>query len=358
MPDRVVLVADQQHADAAIQLGQHHLHGEVLGGEALDVGGPLRLGAAALQQLEHRGVDAGKRVLLVVEAIQPKGEAGEVEDDAGRVGGENRLHEADAGAFFQGRDDNGHRVEGSRLELGDQRFERRGAGPLEGSAIEQDRHVRVRRGGQLVEHAVRGVPEAEAVEGFGGRTARFERGASPTLDPSPRGGGRRLRQSCEGRQQRIGVFRAAGGEQAMEPGPVIGVDGGPLLQDRIRVGVAGEQGQPDAAAQCQGGEFVDTVLPVGRAAEQPDHHQLRVLHGLIEPQVDREVVAQPHEIGEPQVGGAGAVGGPGQHHQFAVGSRGEDDRRRGLGEVDGLAFLLQGAGLGGEQVHHAGNELR
>ncbi|MEI2612919.1 MAG: hypothetical protein V9G20_30120 [Candidatus Promineifilaceae bacterium] len=89
VPDRLFLVADEQRADAAVELGQHDLHGEVLGGEALaDRRAHCACGATALDELDHRRVGAGEGVLLVVEAIEAEGEAGEVEDDAGRVRGE------------------------------------------------------------------------------------------------------------------------------------------------------------------------------------------------------------------------------------------------------------------------------
>ncbi len=62
-------------------------------------------------------------------------------------------------------------------------------------------------------------------------------------------------------------------------------------------------------------------------------------------------MGQPHEIGQPQAVLASPIGGGGEHGQFAIGGRSEGEIARGLGEVDGLAFLLERTGLGGKQMH-------
>src|SRR5690606_2345377 len=64
-------------------------------------------------------------------------------------------------------------------------------------------------------------------------------------------------------------------------------------------------------------------------------------------------IREPKRVGEAKFVLPCPVGGSGQHGQFAVGGAGEDQRAGALGEVDGLAFLLDGTGLGGEEVHQA-----
>ena len=69
--------------------------------------------------------------------------------------------------------------------------------------------------------------------------------------------------------------------------------------------------------------------------------------GLVEPEIDREVVGEAEQVGEAQASFTGTVGGAGHQGQFAVGGGGEDDVARGLPEIDRLAIELGHAGLGG-----------
>ena len=149
------------------------MHGEVFGGEALDIGGPLRLGAAGLDELNDGSVGTGEGILLGVEAIEAEGKAGEIEDDAGRMRGEGGLHEAQAGAFLQRRDDERERGEVLRFEFGDEGVDGGGAGAFEGGAVEEQWNDRsIQCVGEVESEAGSGVIVAEAGEGARAQVSR------------------------------------------------------------------------------------------------------------------------------------------------------------------------------------------
>src|SRR6185437_8308846 len=70
-----------------------------------------------------------------------------------------------------------------------------------------------------------------------------------------------------------------------------------------------------------------------------------------EPKIDGEVMAQPQQVGEAEIAASRAVGGAGEERQLALGRAGKDDPARCLAEIDRLAFLLDRAGLGREEMH-------
>src|SRR5690606_28640195 len=75
-------------------------------------------------------------------------------------------------------------------------------------------------------------------------------------------------------------------------------------------------------------------------------------NSVFQPHVDGEIIGEAQRIGEPQAIFSCPIHRAGQHGQFAIGRGGKDIVARALGEVDGLAFLLDSAGLGGEKVHY------
>src|SRR5690606_2410608 len=136
------------------------------------------------------------------------------------------------------------------------------AGAFQRGAIEQDRDGRLRRrtrppnpspqgGGGRRGNAGGRMPVAEAGKGVWGEIGEQSSFGTPTLNPSPQGGGRRwsrtrrvccwpplpspLRGGVGGGgvckqvhrgKECVGIVGAAGGEQGMQPCPVVRVDGG------------------------------------------------------------------------------------------------------------------------------------
>ncbi|VDS06742.1 hypothetical protein DEVEQU_03907 [Devosia equisanguinis] len=123
------------------------------------------------------------------------------------------------------------------------------------------------------------------------------------------------------------------------------------MQDGVGIGVAGEEDQRDALIGAEGAQFVDAILEIGGAADQAEDDEARMGDGLFQPHIDGEIIGEAQGVGETEIVLPCPVGGSGEHGQFAIGGAGEDIGARQLGEVDGLAFLLDGTGLGGEQVH-------
>jgi hypothetical protein len=158
-------------------------------------------------------------------------------------------------------------------------------------------------------------------------------------------------QRGKGVEYCIGIVGAARDEEAVETGPVVRVDAGARLQDGVGIGVAGEEDERDASIGAEGGQFVDAILEIGCAADEAEDDEAGMGDGLLQPHVDGEIVGETQGIGETQAILPCPVGGAGQHGQFAVCRGGEDIVAGGLGEVDGLAFLLDGTCLGGEEVH-------
>ena len=349
VPERIGPVANDEAGQAPVDFGHDQKHRHILGRQALAVSLPLALRAARLDQLDDRSVASGEGVCRGVEAVDAQGKAGEVEHGGGGDGAQHLLDEGNAGGLLERGDEDGHRSEALGLERGDQRFDGGGAGAFEGGAVEEDRDMgglaagrQTERGadGGLVGDALAWIPEAEA--GEGGRRQICQYG------PLPRQG-----QAMERTQDGVGIGGAAGNEELVQTGPVIGVDAGARLQDGIGIGVAGQQDQRDAAIGAEGGQLVDAILKIGGATDEAEDDEPGMGDGLLEPQIDREIVGKAQRIGQAQFVLTGPVGGGGQHGQFAIGRAGKDQRAGALVEIDGFALLLDGTGLGREKVHGA-----
>ena len=158
-------------------------------------------------------------------------------------------------------------------------------------------------------------------------------------------------QMSESLEDGIGIARAAGDEEAVERQPIVGMDGGARLQNGVGIGVARQQHERNALIGTERGQFIDAILEIGDAADKAEHDETRLGDGLFEPHIHREIVGEAQDIGEAQPTLPCPVGGASQHGQFAIGGGGEDIGAGRLSQVDGLAFLLNSAGLSGEQVH-------
>ena len=109
-------------------------------------------------------------------------------------------------------------------------------------------------------------------------------------------------------------------------------------------------------------DLVDAVRPVAAAAEQPHHDEARVPYDLVDVEIDRKVVRQAHQVGEPQareiraICGDGPLACRGEHRDLAVGRREHDDLGRRLTEIDGLVAVRDYAALCRQQVHASGRQ--
>jgi hypothetical protein len=103
------------------------------------------------------------------------------------------------------------------------------------------------------------------------------------------------------------------------------------------------------------GQALDAIGPIGAAAEQPRDHQSG-LSDLLHIQVDRQVVAEPHDRGESQGGSSRVVAaesrlGRREQGDLGIGARQHDDVTRGLGKIDRARAVGDHPGFGGEQMH-------
>ena len=82
VPEAVGLEGDGAGHDAAVEFGQHHVHGEVAGVEALGALPPAFLRRAGENDLQHRAIMSRQRIGA---AARGDGEAGGVEDHVRRA---------------------------------------------------------------------------------------------------------------------------------------------------------------------------------------------------------------------------------------------------------------------------------
>jgi len=119
--------------------------------------------------------------------------------------------------------------------------------------------------------------------------------------------------------------------------------------------VAGQESERDAALARQPRQAVDAVGPVAAPAEDASDDELRGRCHPLDMEIDRVVVAEPHEVGEPQARPAGARREAALRRReagdLAVRRRQDDDVARALAEIDRGAAVGDGSGLGGEEVH-------
>ena len=88
-------------------------------------------------------------------------------------------------------------------------------------------------------------------------------------------------------------------------------------------------------------------------AEGADDDQARTGDCGVQPIIDRQIVAEIHEVGEAEARRAGAEGGVGarQAGQFRIGGGSENDVARALAEIDRLAAIGDAARLCRQQMH-------
>ena len=140
------------------------------------------------------------------------------------------------------------------------------------------------------------------------------------------------------------------------PKPVLGFrrHGGKAGQFRVRLIVAGKEGHRDVVVPARPSDFIGAIGPIAPPAQQPDHHQPGMGDDLFHIEIDGGLVAEVEQAGEPErrkVLIGDLPPGLGQRRQFRVGRRQHHDVARGLAQVDPMAAIVDGAGLGDKQMH-------
>ena len=136
------------------------------------------------------------------------------------------------------------------------------------------------------------------------------------------------------------VFGAALRQVAPEAAAGGRIEAGPGIEVRVRPVVARQQGD----RRVNPAQPLDAVGPVAAPAEQPHHDQPGAGEHALDMQIHGQVVAERHDIGEPErrclpVLGEPSFLGLGEQREFRVGGAQDRNVARRLPEIDGLAVL-------------------
>ncbi len=259
------------------------------------------------------------------------------------MGGKRLRQQRRGFGVLEAVDKDRQRAQPARPQRLDQRIDRRRVAGLHQRPIEDDRY-----------NAATAAP-------FGGDVVEARHDAPWPIEPGAQQR-RRLRplggHADEARRVAQEIIRVAGaafGEIAPEP-PAGGLRYGRCpRQFGVGLVVARQQRQWDAVLAAGLHEALDPVRPIGAAAEEPRDDQPGLGHQL-HIEVDREIVAEPHDRREPQAG-RGGVGRPParlrrrNERDLGVGARQDDDVARCLGEIDCGRSVGDDPGLGSQEVH-------
>ena len=247
-------------------------------------GAPAFLVAAGEDDLQHRAVGGGQRI---VAGTCPDGKTSGVEDHRGRIGAEHRAEQRRGLAVFEALHEDRQRAQPPCRQRAHQRIDRRRVTGLNQRAVEHDRHDAAGPapiGGDVVEARQCAIGPIET-------GAQQWRGLGPSRwMPDQRGGVA---------QQILGVGWAALGEIAPQPEGAVGRQGRQVGQFRIGLVVAGQQRQRDTIGAAGLDQALDPVGPIGAAAEHPRNHQARAGDRL-HVEVDREIMAEAQDRREAQ----------------------------------------------------------
>ena len=259
---RGVLEGDGAGQDAAVDFRQGDIHGDVAGGQASGPVAPALVVAAGEDGLQDRAIGAVEGCAAARFAGVRQCETGPVQDHGRRCGGDHRLDGFRRDRVLQAGGENRQGVESVAVERVDQRVYYAGIRGLYEGAVEHQRRGRpILRPGKIGDRVRR---ETGPVQPGAQQGRRFmPRGVVPAE-------GRRVAQ------QGLVVRRSA--LHAILPKPVnrLARQRRMRRQFRIRLIVARQPGQRDAAASAQRGDLLDAVRPVAAAAKQPHDDELRL----------------------------------------------------------------------------------
>ncbi|MCY1350912.1 hypothetical protein D9M69_371580 [compost metagenome] len=333
------LEADGTGDDAAVQLRQGDVHGQVARPQPLRVVAPERFVVQRADGLQHRDVAAegaqagGVRVGL--------GEAGGVDDQPGAGLVQPVFHSLQALGFLEAGDGDGQGVQAPGRQAFAEGVDEGGVRRLQVGAIEeQGGHRRI---GAPVRPPVLQPRLAQAwvVEGDAGQGLWL---APAVVAFKPLAG--------DAAEELPGIVQAALAQVLPEAFGILGRHVAEVGQLGIGAVIAGHEDQLGAALG-QGHQLLDAVAPVTDAAVDRDEDDLGVLQHLVDVQVHRGVVLQLHGVGQAQAGIVlrQLAGGLGQQRQVRVAAA-EDHQLGGrLGQVGDTVVGDEAAGLGAQQVH-------
>ena len=236
--------------------------------------------------MQHRAAGAVEGRLAAPGARGRDGEAGGVEDHRRRCLGQQAGDDAGGDRLLEAGKEEGQRVEAARAQRGDQRVHRAQIAGLHQRPIEDERgHGRAHR--PRTDHGVEvGAIETRPVEA----RAQQRRRLGPGRVVTDQAGG-------EGKQVTVVLGPAV---DAVLPQPVraLGRHGAEPDELGVRLVVARHHGERDAAPPAALDNLLDTIGPIADAPQQPHQDELGPRDDFVHVEVDREVVAQVHEVGE------------------------------------------------------------
>ena len=274
------LEGDRGGEQPPVELGQHHLHGEVRLRKTTRRILPGLAARSGEHDLQDRGAGRFERRRRIVEA---GGERSGIDHDLWDPVAQTRRHEVRRVAILEAGDVKCSNIESFLVERARQRLDGREVGGEQIGAVEHDRRKRAPRHLRHVEpiFAVHG-------ENLGGKT----------MIESVIG---EMRHEVE---RAAHVLRSAGGEEGIEPRKRRGIDGGKLGEPRVLTAVAGKQRQRDALCARGVGNLFRAIAPIVETAEEADHDAARAGDHLLDIKIDRHRMAEPREIGEAEDGAA------------------------------------------------------
>lgn len=324
----------------SVQLRQHHVHGEIGGGEAtraLCPGGAQGGGRGGLQ---HRRAAFRKQRRCIA-----RGKCGGGDDDVRREIRQGGAQRGPPGFGLQARHEQGKRGDASCHQRRPQGVHRGGVRRQPLGTVEQHEGA-----GPAIGH--RGVANGSRIDDAGARAVERglrhrERGRGHNARPSGR-----LRHALE---QRRHVLRAAGAEAGKPVGELVLREGRKSGKPGVVLILAGQQSERDVVRPRHGGELLGAVAPPVEPSELAHQDHLRSRRHLAHPKVHRQRVGEVLQPRQAQAGKriAPRAPGRGQGDEVAVGEGECHHVARRLGKIDRLGEILQRRRCGGEDVHGA-----
>ena len=335
-----MLEGDRTGEHAAIEFRQHHVHGQIGGTEPARALAPGTAFGVGDHDLEHRhpGTVEGRRLCRVAGRERRGG------DDHRRIEPrEGAAQELGRGFVLEARyHERGRRQPAGRQGRA-QGIDRREVRREQQRAIKHDRHDRPRRRQRRDEAIEIDRPDGRQITGG----ARHRPGLMHL-----KLGARVARETPQQRAQILGPTLAEEGEQTIQ------LRGGQIREIRESGVVAvlpRQQRQGDAVLARDRREPVDAVAPEVEPAEEAHQDHLGVPTYAIDPEIDRERVAQVRELREAHARQRVFLHRPGggEPGKVALGERQHCDLAGRLAQVDGFDDFVEGRGCGREQVHDA-----